>query len=226
METPDRASLIRKRGYREDIKGDALSLYLSNYPVAAQYLAERIGSEKKVLVDLCCGVGVTLEYLARHFKRIIAIDIDEKVLHACRGNLQAAGVLDKTILIQGDVRDEAIFQNLKGDIVIYDIPYWYPHKYLNYTTKTEMDVENPDLGTVINRIRKYISNDIIIFTPPTMNYEFLKDIVGECECRKVFINGKHDRNYVFLGELVRQKGATVAELSTAATPQNNLVPAK
>ncbi len=218
MESPlnekTRSTLIAKRGYRQDIVGDTLALYLSNNPMAAQWLANRIGDPSKVLLELCCAVGVTMEYLAPVFDKVIGIDIDRQALEACKDNLQKAGVSENSILIQGNVSNKEILKNVKADIVIYDIPYWYPDKYFQYTAE-ERNVENPDLVTLVADIRKYISEDIVIFAPPEMGYKYFSSVLGECEVVQVYINQKHDRNYIFLGNLIKEEGEGIITLSLA-----------
>jgi len=212
MEKNIRSTLIAKRGYQRNISGDAFSLYLSNSPIAAQWLAERIGDKEKVLLELCCGIGATLERVAPAFKYAIGVDIDAEILGACQKNLGRADLLERVDLIQGDVRDIDFLQNQKADTVIYDIPYWYPEKYSQYSSRKK-EVKNPDLQKLVGTIRDFISHDIVIFAPPEMGYDFFKNAIGEHECVKVFINGKHDRNYIFLGELIQAAGETKIELS-------------
>lgn len=211
MNSDTRTELIKKRGYRQDIAGDALTLYLSNNPKAAQWLAERIGDEDKVLLELCCAVGVTLEYVAPKFKQAIGVDIDEAILDFCQQNLEKAHLSEKVSLILGDVRDSTLLKSLQADTIIYDIPYWYPEKYKTYSSQEE-EWGNPDLGELITNIRRYISKDIVIFAPREMGYNFFNNALGDCECSQVFINGQHDRNYIFLGDLVATPGTNLAKL--------------
>ncbi len=206
MDENTRNTLIEKRKYRKDISGDTLTLYISNSPVAAKWLAKRIGNPDKSLLELCCGVGVTLEYLGPVFKKAIGVDIDKEILSACNENLERAKLFDRVELITGDVRDVNLLQSLKADTVIYDIPYWYPHKYSKYSNK-EKPRENPDLIELVSSIRKYISEDIVIFSPKENGYEYFKNILGECECIEIFIDGKHDRNYILFGSLVKEAGS-------------------
>ena len=86
-------NIINCRGYRENIKGDKFSLYISNYPSNAKYLKSRIGNSEYILAELCCSIGVTLEYLAPAFKKVIGVDIDKDVLDACKANLKATGLI-------------------------------------------------------------------------------------------------------------------------------------
>lgn len=211
MDTSEkRDSIIRRRGYRKDIVGDKFSLYISSYPVAIKYLGKRIGNQNKTLVELCCGVGVTLENIAEFFEQIIGVDIDKKILKQCQHNLKNSGVSEKSTLILGDINDEELLKKIKADIVIYDVPYWLPHK-----SKKQDDLmsKNPPLGVTIEKIRKYITKDIVIFCSPHFEYSSVKVEAGQCEFQKVHINGKYDRNYVYLGNLIQKDGITKIKLS-------------
>jgi tRNA G37 N-methylase Trm5 len=197
MSKETKEAIIKRRKYRKNIKGDVRSLYISSYPVSAKYLAKRIGNKEWTLVELCCGIGVTLEYAGKAFKRIIGVDINKKALSFCEANLKNAGL--KAELIQGDVNDTKLLKLISADVVIYDIPNWYGE-------------DNPDLKKIINKIRRYISGNIVIFAPPTYAYAHVKKQVGMCEFQKVFIDGKYDRNHVFLGDLIEKEGITKISL--------------
>ena len=205
-----RESIIKRRGYRKNIVGDKFSLYISSYSVAARYLKQRIENFNKILAELCCGVGVTLEYIADGFKQVIGVDIDKKILNQCEDNLKSAGLLQKTTLILGDINDDEILKKIKADIVIYDIPFWSPHEYENQGDLTK---KNPTLKSTIERIGKFITKDIVIFCSPKFDYELIKEQVGSCEFQKIFINGKYDRNHVYLGKLKQKDGITELKLS-------------
>ncbi len=206
-----RLTIVERRGYRKNIVGDKFSLYISNYPVAVKYLKRRIGNQKKVLAELCCGVGVTLEYIAGAFKQVIGVEIDRKILDECQDNLKSVGLLQKSTLILGDINNDEVLRKIKADLVIYDIPFWSPHEYEN---RGDLTKKSPILKSTIERIRKSVSTDIIIFCSPKFNYGMIKKEVGSCEFQKVFINGKHDRNHVYLGKLKQKDGITELKLST------------
>lgn len=207
--TETRESIIKRRGYRKNISGDKFSLYISNYPITVKYLTERIGDTTKVLVELCCGVGVTLEYIGNAFNHIIGVDINKKILDECQENLKNVGLLEKDTLILGDINNDEILKKIKADVVIYDIPYWSAHTYEN---QGDLAKKNPALKSTIERIQKFISNDILIFCSPNFDYDMIKREVGSCEFQKVFINGRHDRNHVYLGGLKQEDGITELKL--------------
>lgn len=193
-----RESIISRRGYRENIKGDKFSLYISSYPVAIDYLVKRIGNREKVMAELCCGIGVGLEGLTSGFAHVIGVDVDKETLDVCEENLTDVGLSDKATLILGDINDDEVLKQIKADTVVYDIPFWSPHENLG---SGDLTAKNPSLQSTVERIRKFISQDIVIFCSPEYLEESIKQELGPCEFQKVFINGKHDRNYVYFGSL-------------------------
>jgi 16S rRNA G966 N2-methylase RsmD len=202
--------IIEKRGYRKNIIGDKFSLYISNYPSNAKYLKSRLGNPELVLAELCCSIGITLEYLASDFKKVIGIDIDKNILEMCEINLKEAGLLNKAELIQGDIYHNNILEKIEADIVIYDIPYWYPHTQEN---KGDLVSKNPPLKDLIRKIKEHITSNIVIFSPPEWDYEYFKKELGVIEFEQVFINQKHNRNQIYLGNLIKEKGKTKIMLS-------------
>jgi 16S rRNA G966 N2-methylase RsmD len=203
--------IIKHRGYRKNIKGDKFSLYISNYPTNAKYLKSRIGNSKSVLVELCCSIGVSLEYLAPGFKKVIGVDLDENILKVCKKNLKESGFMTKTELIHGNVFDDDILKSIDADIVIYDIPFWYPHEQEKNGNLID---KNPPLQPLIKKIKKNISSNIIIFTPPDWKFDFFLEELGIMEYEQVFIDGKHNRNQIYLGELINTLGITKVELNS------------
>ncbi len=205
-----RETIIERRNYRTNTNGDKFSLYISSWPVAINYLKKRIGDKNKILVELCCGVGITLENMGSAFKKIICVDNDKKILEECKKNLIDTNLLDKSILILGDINDDLTLQKINADIVIYDIPYWNQHKEIS---NEDLRNKNPDLKEIISKIRKFISKDIIIFASPHYDFQTIKEQLGNCEYQKVYINNKYDRNHIYLGSLINKDGITELKLS-------------
>jgi len=73
-------------------------------------------------------------------------------------------------LIHGDIADEKLLQSFTGNIVFYDIPFWSSHG-------EDKDKRNPPLKKIVENIQKYISQDIVIFSPPHTAYEEIKEII-------------------------------------------------
>ena len=201
--------IITRRGYRNTIKGDKFSLYISNYPSNANYLKSRLGHPELVAAELCCSVGVTLEYLAPGFKKVIGVDIDKAILETCRINLKEADVLHKAELLHGDIFSDMLLKKIEADIVIYDIPYWYAHTQEN---GTDLISKNPPLKELITKIENFITSDIVIFAPPEWSYAYFKTALGTIEFEQVYINEKHNRNQIYLGGLIQKIGKTEIRL--------------
>jgi|GEM_PF-1481507 len=207
----DRKEIIARRGYRKDIVGDKFSLYISSYPVAIQYLATKIGNLDKSFVELCCGIGVTLEILAPYFLHGTGVDIDPEVIKNCRLNLEAATLTNKIDLIYGNVSDLKLLKSIKADIAIYDVPYWSPYNANEITTST---TENPEFKQIVQNIKDLITPDVIIFASPLFTFEYISSVLGECEYEQVYINGKYDRNIIYLGALNSRNGITQVKLKS------------
>ncbi|MDP2666264.1 MAG: class I SAM-dependent methyltransferase [Candidatus Diapherotrites archaeon] len=203
-----RDSIIQRRGYSVAISGDAFSLYISNYPVTAEYLQYRLGDRTKILVELCCGIGVTLAHVAKGFRHVIGVDNDSAVLTNCKKNLDLAGVLDKTTLIHGDITNDEILTNIQADIAIYDIPLWSSH-----WSESDLTQKNPPLKETIDRIKRFITPNILVVAPPHLKYDTVKGFSDSCEFQKVFINEKHDRTHVYFGALKLNEGGSELRLT-------------
>ena len=202
--------IINRRGYRKNFKGDKFSLYISNYPSNAKYLKSRIGDSEFVLAELCCSIGVTLEYLAPGFKKVIGVDLDESILQTCRTNLKESGFFTKTELIHGNVFDDTILKRIEADIVIYDIPFWYSHQQEN---KGDLITKNPPLKELVKKIQDFITPNIIIFSPPEWGFEYFEKQLGAIEFEQVFIEEIHNRNQIYMGDLIRNLGKTEIRLN-------------
>ena len=203
--------IIERRGYRKNINGDEFSLYISNYPSNAKYLGFRIGNPGLVLAELCCSIGVTLEYLAPSFKKVIGVDIDAGILNTCKTNLEEAGFITKTELLLGDVFDDNILKSIEADIVIYDIPFWYPHKQENLG---DLVTKNPPLKELVKKIQGYITSNIMIFAPPEYGYEYFENQLGIIEFEQIYIDNIHNRNQIYMGDLIKKIGKTEMNLKS------------
>ena len=197
---PMRAKVIEKRGYSKSIKGDELSLKISSYPVTAAYLAERLAKNGDTICELCCGVGISLMEFSHHFDSVIGVDNDLQVIESARYNLQDAGVKNGE-LIEGDIEDPNILSTIRADIVAYDIPYWSEHGGM-------VEYKNPDLKKIVDAIRATVSHQIVIYAPPHVSYGSIAELFDDFEYQQVWVNDKHDRNFVYLGSLIDRQGIT------------------
>ncbi len=199
-----RDEVIRKRGYSSLIAGDDLSLEIASYPVTARYLAERLREAGvRSVCELCCGVGVSLIEFAPYFDDVTGVERDERIAELARKNCESSGV--RCDIRLGDVADEDVLKGIAADAVAYDIPYWK-----EYGQGT--DSRNPDLARIVALIRRTVSQDIVVYAPPHMTHDTIRSLLGECEYQEVWIDGRYDRNFVYLGRLARTLGATKVEL--------------
>jgi len=201
-----RTDIIQTRGYDLHISGDELSLKIASYPATARYLAERLKNEGNVVCELCCGIGVSLIELSKTFNKVIGVDNDSRVLDDCRTNLGRANVANHEVIC-GDVSDPILLSKIKADVVLYDIPYWSTH-----SGKVDPEKQNPDLRKLITNIRSLITNKIVVYAPTHMTYRDATSALGPCEFVQVYTNGKHDRNFIFLGDLMKSEGESRVEV--------------
>ena len=205
-----RKEIIQKRHYRSNIKGDDFSLYISSYPISVEHVVQRIKGHGDSVVELCCGLGVTLEVMANHFEKVTGVDNSNKALDYCKSNIKQARISDRVSLVYGDIFKDQVLEDLLADVVVYDIPYWSSHKEQG---KGNLTKTNPPISEMVKKIRNNISSDIVIFCPPDYKYGDIKKSIGECEFERVFVNGKHDRNHIYLGSLSQKEGETEVKLS-------------
>ena len=201
-----RNDIIPNRGYDHNIAGDELSLKIASYPSTARYLAERLQHKGDTVCELCCGIGVSLLELSKSFSKVIGVDNDAEIIADCRQNLTQAGITNFELLC-GDVSDRNLLTKIKADVVLYDIPYWSSHE-----GQVDPERQNPDLKQLITDISEVITSNIVIYTPTHMTYETAKDQLGDCDYVEVFTNGKHDRNFIFLGNLIEKTGISRIEV--------------
>lgn len=85
-----------------------------------------------------------------------------------------------------------------------------PHKHEN---QGNLVSKNPPLKELVKKIQAYITSNIIIFAPPECSYEYFEKQLGIIEYEQVFIDQKHNRNQVYLGDLIKEKGKTEVKLN-------------
>lgn len=198
-----RTEIINKRGYPLNLQGDLVSLYISNYLDAAGYLAERIGNKEKTVVELCCGVGVTLGKLAKTFKQAIGVEVNDQILKSCENNIIQSNVINNVQLIHGDIEDKKLLAKIEADIAIYDIPYWD----IGISREKHSSRKNPKLKETVGNIRELITKDIVVCAPTHYTYETALADLGPCEYQMIY-RPTYKRNYIYLGQLVEKEGIT------------------
>ena len=195
-----RDEIIQKRGYASSTKGDVLSLKISSYPVTAKYLAERLAQNGNSICELCCGIGISLIEFSNNFEHVIGVDNHAEVMKSAQDNLQSAGVKNCELLL-GSADDSSVLSKIKADIVAYDIPYWSNHDD-NLLSK------NPQLSEMIQLIKSSITENIVVYLPAEFSFENANGLADTFEYQEVWIDGKHDRNFIYFGNLIHTHGYT------------------
>ncbi|HEX7633059.1 MAG TPA: methyltransferase domain-containing protein, partial [Candidatus Saccharimonadales bacterium] len=198
--------IIQQRDYPKDIAGDELSLKIASYPATAQYLGSALRGKGNSVCELCCGVGISLIEFSKVFSTVIGVDNNAEIIKDCQRNLETFGTKNYELLI-GDVSSSELLSQIKADIVLYDIPYWS-----NHGGAIDAKQRNPDLKTMVTKIRELITPQIAIYAPTHMTYEEISSQIGDCEYIEVHLRGKHDRNFILLGPLARKIGKTRIDL--------------
>ena len=72
----------------------------------------------------------------------------------------------------------------------------------------DLNDRNPPLRELVAKIQRNITSKIIIFSPPEWDYESFEKQLGTIEFEQVYINQIHNRNQVYLGDFINQKGKT------------------
>lgn len=193
-----RDEIIRKRNYDNSINGSELSLEISSYPVTANYLAERLVKSGDIICELCCGIGISLIEFSHYFDNVIGVDNNPQVIDNAESNLLNADIKNYKLII-GDINDSSILNQINADIVAYDIPYWSDHRG---TVKDK----NPELKSIVKKIQTSITSNIVIYAPTHMTYEGFDKVFNDIEYQEVWIDGKHDRNFIYFGSLVNSPG--------------------
>lgn len=201
-----RDDIIQTRAYDKNIAGDELSLKISSYPSTARYLANRLKDKGNTVCELCCGVGVSLVELSKAFGKVVGVDNDSDIIADCKQNLASAGITNYELHC-GDVSDRNLLAKIEADVVLYDIPYWSSHN-----GQVDPKHQNPNLRQLVTDIREVITPNIVIYAPTHMTYETAMEDVGDCEYIEIYTNGKHDRNFIFLGDLIDEEGKSQTEV--------------
>lgn len=195
-------NVIKDRDLPKYIKGDDLSLKISSYPIFLKWLSTILANKYSILLELCTGIAIGLIYLESNFKRLYGIELDSRIVNFARENIKNAGLNEKVSIIQANVGDISDYIHLKSDVVIYDIPYWSNHD-------ADLLKRNPNLKILHEKISKYLTKNIIIYSPPGFDYEYYKKLLNiDLELVEIYINNKHDRNVLFFGDLINKTGTS------------------
>ncbi|MBW1972149.1 MAG: hypothetical protein DRP55_07845 [Spirochaetes bacterium] len=194
------------KGFKFPLKGDIDALYMSNYVLAADYLARRINSE--ICLELCCAVGATTIIMAQKMKKIFAIDNNQTRIKNAYLNAKKGNVLKKIEFIVGDVMDDHILKRYKGEIkwVMAD-PDWSPPKANVRTHAHKLKDTTPPADLLYNKIKKLLTSDIVFRLPISISIDEISSL-DPSEIQHVYIKNDLKFFYLYFGKLKRENGIT------------------
>lgn|GEM_PF-1264929 len=180
----------KRRSQSVLIHGGDKALDISYFERSAAQFAKFIsGLGFHTALELCCNVGMTSIQMAKFMKMVRGIDNDEGRIEAARQNARLFGVEDKTEFICGNVLDEGLLRRYKNEnsIAVYD-PGW--RKLINGEYKMDnpfaesIDETTPSIREGVQKIRKCVTNNIVVRCPPNFTREMLEEL-GPCLIQSV-----------------------------------------
>lgn len=184
--------------------GDEDGLFMSNYEVTANYLANRVACES--IADLCCGIGATTVHLAQTCDRVWAVDVNPERIRFARENAKTWRVEDKIEFLVADVLDPTVLTRLKADVVVTDVE-WAPHDKPKGEDTPDISRMQPSVHKLFEAINRYIGPNIVMRMSRLSNVSQLQRL-GQSEIQRVSINGVVHFCYVYYGGLRGRIGFT------------------
>lgn len=182
-----------------DLFFDEAGLRYATPDTVARARAERLAGRGDVAVDVACGVGIQLAFLAQRFDHVVGVELDPHKADLARRNLDAYGV-DAEVVV-GDALDPDVRAQV-GDVdVVFCDPARAPDA-------EERDFEG--LSPDIRRIHETwgsAAEAVCYELPPMMPPDRVHPVLpGECEYTS--LDGELNRLAVY--------GGTVAETDESA----------
>lgn len=185
---------IRRKAVKKFENGEQMYFTRDGYEMAtneqiAKYRALRFNKDD-IVYDLCCGIGGDLLALAKHVKKVIAVDIDDINIIYAKENAKIAGLYKKIEFICGDVNDIII----PDDSCIFIDPSRRSEK----NAGRNPDKYSPPLNWVFKlakRCRKFA-----VKVSPAIDYSLFADFEIELisyhgECKEAILWGGELKKY-------------------------------
>jgi len=161
-------SLIKLRRKAENKFSKNNSMFFTNIGLEqattekiSKYIAKRFNDTQKV-VDLTCGIGGNLFFLAKNVQEAIAVDKDDVNLECAKINSKIYGVDNKIKFILGDA-----FNNIIKDADAFFID---PSRARDGRTKTRSILNSkPNIIEILPKIFK-VTNNVCVKISPAFDY--------------------------------------------------------
>jgi len=184
------------------LQGDSNGLFMTNYEVAADHLAKRIGEslEKPSVAEICCGVGATTISISKIAGKVFAIDKNIERIKSAKENIMKIENRADVIFLCTDAFSQLSRERYdQVDVVIADPDWsWKGHKKSDHTTA--LAHTRPDTEKLHKMLVRMDKKNIIYRMALAMPDEEIRKL-GDCEIEVVIIDDDPKFKYVYFGEL-------------------------
>lgn len=139
-------------------------------------------SDELVILDAFCGVGGNTIQFAKHFDRVVAVDLDANRLEMARHNAQIYSVADKITFIHADVF-ETIPELTKAKTykfqVVFMSPPWGGPSYINQATFCPKFDLFSGRGSELFHLTRQLCERFILFMPRQTNIYRIAEMLHE-----------------------------------------------
>ncbi|MBI2665272.1 methyltransferase domain-containing protein, partial [Candidatus Woesearchaeota archaeon] len=171
--------------------------------IIAKYRAERLNQcnkgTTKVIIDLCCGIGIQAIEFAKLFKKVYAVDINPQKIKYAKINASIEEIENITFMQMDAV--EAL-HNLKNEGIKANVVFWDPERA---PEEKERGLESLRPGYVeLISLASHISSSIVVELPPQIEKEkiFLdRNFPDGKELEYLSLNQKLNRLSLYLGPI-------------------------
>lgn len=189
-----------KNKFSKEIFADSDAYKMSCPEIVSTYLASKL-SKYKSAIELCCAVGMTVIQLAKNIDRVTGIDFNKERIENAVNNSVLYSVSEKTHFIYGNVLDENLLKKQSAEIAILD-PDWSFAGLDKRSHVFDLTDTQPNLRTLFNLSKKYITSNIVIRIPKTFTLETIAEF-GPCKLENVFLDQKLKFKFAYFLENVK-----------------------
>jgi SAM-dependent methyltransferase len=205
----DREKNVRKRGLTKGLYGDDYGVWMSNYLPIAEHAGIRLSG--KLVLELCCGLGVTTIGLSRYARHVYSIDWDSIRVADAIKNLDLYNLGDRVTFLVGDCMNRDLLIKTQVDAVYID-PGWKLKDEKDWSVIAKRPAETePPIPDAFQLVSTSVASDIIVRVPPGFTYDMMSEM-DDCELESIYLNGRLVFKYAYYGTLKKLVGETTANI--------------
>lgn len=187
--------------FSRNIKYDEDAYYMSCPEFIADYIANLLKGYK-CAVELCSAIGITACALAKNIEKVYAVEIDSQRIEMAKYNATLYGVNSKIDFIQGDVLNTDLLKSIQAEVAILD-PDWSVDENTPEIHSSSLENTTPNAIELVKKVRKYITNNIVIRVSKNVSAEELKNL-GSCHIHNIIYGNKLRFKYAFYLENIKE----------------------